>query len=300
MFRILYQKLGGSRSVGVKTLLVGCPKLSRIASQSRVITGGAVLWHFNQEQTASEFQTKEKENMERFFSDFSGVVESLYRELVDVENRKAEECSAPIRARGYEYRISADKLPRIYRRSILGDESPPAEEVVLDLAHVLKLGENDGIYLNQVRALIILRLFVTRKQAHEYTYHASVQMKLSFCGNQILFSVLNSRRDSSKVYIKKLSQDTLFYQPAMDGAFCIEWSQTGKLFFTKTDRLGRPHRVYVTDPVYHSVMSQDQMTEIVFQESDAKHFLALQRTKDWKYVCINSHSKICSEVSWWL
>lgn len=35
---------------------------------------------------------------------------------------------------------------------------------------------------------------------------------------------------------------------------------------------------------------------LVFEEHDPAHFVSLTRTKDWKYVLINSHAKLSSEV----
>lgn len=36
---------------------------------------------------------------------------------------------------------------------------------------------------------------------------------------------------------------------------------------------------------------------LLFEEGDAKHFITLTRTKDWRYVLINSTAKLSSEVS---
>jgi protease II len=35
---------------------------------------------------------------------------------------------------------------------------------------------------------------------------------------------------------------------------------------------------------------------LLFHEPDAKHFITLTRTKDWRYILINSTSKLSSEV----
>jgi hypothetical protein len=34
----------------------------------------------------------------------------------------------------------------------------------------------------------------------------------------------------------------------------------------------------------------------VFHEPDPSHFVSLTRSKDWRYVLVNSHSKLSSEV----
>jgi len=44
---------------------------------------------------------------------------------------------------------------------------------------------------------------------------------------------------------------------------------------------------------------------LLLEELDPTHFVSLTRTKDWRYVLINSHAKLSSEVqrraaAWWL
>jgi hypothetical protein len=41
---------------------------------------------------------------------------------------------------------------------------------------------------------------------------------------------------------------------------------------------------------------RQQQDELLFSEADPKHFVTLTRTKDWRYVLINSHAKLSSEV----
>jgi protease II len=41
---------------------------------------------------------------------------------------------------------------------------------------------------------------------------------------------------------------------------------------------------------------RQQQNQLLFTEADAKHFVTLTHTKDWRYVLINSHAKLSSEV----
>lgn len=36
--------------------------------------------------------------------------------------------------------------------------------------------------------------------------------------------------------------------------------------------------------------------DLLFIEPDPRHFVTLTRTKDWRYVLINTHAKLSSEV----
>jgi hypothetical protein len=45
-----------------------------------------------------------------------------------------------------------------------------------------------------------------------------------------------------------------------------------------------------------SQQHRQQQDQLLFTEADPKHFVTLTRTKDWRYVLINSHAKLSSEV----
>lgn len=36
--------------------------------------------------------------------------------------------------------------------------------------------------------------------------------------------------------------------------------------------------------------------ELLYEEADARHYVTLTRTKDWRFLLLNSHSKLSSEV----
>jgi protease II len=55
-------------------------------------------------------------------------------------------------------------------------------------------------------------------------------------------------------------------------------------------------RHFLSQPSQQQQQQHCQQDELLFTEGDAKHFVMLTRTKDWRYVLINSHAKLSSEV----
>ncbi|KAF6262570.1 prolyl oligopeptidase family-domain-containing protein [Scenedesmus sp. NREL 46B-D3] len=74
-----------------------------------------------------------------------------------------------------------------------------------------------------------------------------------------------------------------------------EWSADAScLYYCVPDEQGRPSKVFRrTLEQGDARQSHDQL---LFTEADPKHFVTLTRTKDWRYVLINSHCKLSSEV----
>lgn len=57
------------------------------------------------------------------------------------------------------------------------------------------------------------------------------------------------------------------------------------------------HHAAAVLQVYRRSTTSQQDDALLFDEPDARHFVTLTRTKDWRYVLINSTSKLSSEVS---
>ncbi|XP_049850808.1 protease 2-like isoform X2 [Schistocerca gregaria] len=71
----------------------------------------------------------------------------------------------------------------------------------------------------------------------------------------------------------------------------VEWALDGKsIFYSVPDEMRRPYRIY------RRYLHGKVEDELIHEELDDKFFLDISRTKDWKYIIINSNSKITSEV----
>ena len=152
-------------------------------------------------------------------------------------------------------------------------------------------------------------------------------MKLSRCGNLLAFTMAhNGHDDLHAALVRDLNTGHVYKQAALDYVISIEWAADGKtLLATQPDQNGRPARVVAIqatlqeasgiDITHKSNLSKSDSesnnnritnseksalnkveSEILFEESDPRFFLELQRTKDWQYLAINSNSKTSSEV----
>eukprot|EP00878_Enallax_costatus_P038955 GHUV01044459.1.p1 GENE.GHUV01044459.1~~GHUV01044459.1.p1 ORF type:complete len:505 (+),score=167.38 GHUV01044459.1:538-2052(+) len=93
--------------------------------------------------------------------------------------------------------------------------------------------------------------------------------------------------------VKDIDTGRLISAGVIPHATCFEWSGDGScLYYCLADDLGRPSKVLRRR--LDSVSSGDDVA--LFTDTDPKHFVTLTHTKDWRYVLINSHSKLSSEV----
>ena len=75
------------------------------------------------------------------------------------------------------------------------------------------------------------------------------------------------------------------------------WSTDGTaILYTKMNRQLRPNRVFIRrlSNTQSAVTEKDQL---LFMENDERFFVDISKTKDKRFICINSNSRSCSEVS---
>lgn len=112
-----------------------------------------------------------------------------------------------------------------------------------------------------------------------------------------LLALIDSRMDETyDVLVKDLSKEELG-EPSpqtivLTGVSNAEWAPDGKsLFYTQPDEKKRPYRIY-----RHALGSSRSSDELIFEEKDDQFFVDVTRTKDRKYITINSNSKRTSEL----
>jgi len=72
----------------------------------------------------------------------------------------------------------------------------------------------------------------------------------------------------------------------------VEWSTDGRhIFYTVPDDLKRPYKV-----MRHCITEHYRLDEMLYEEHDPSFFVDIRRTKDKKFLTINSNSKTSSEV----
>jgi len=138
------------------------------------------------------------------------------------------------------------------------------------------------------------------------------QIKLSKCGTLVACTIAENGIDDFYSVLVFKSGD-IYEQPALKGVVSIEWDGDNEtILSTQPDELGRPARVVGTtintytnnnSKINRGNQRQEQApppsvnsSRVLYEESDPRFFLELQRTKDWKYLMINANSKTSSEV----
>ena len=112
-----------------------------------------------------------------------------------------------------------------------------------------------------------------------------------------LMALLDTRMDETyDVLVKDLAKEEAGLSGdlpvTLTGVCNAEWSPDGKsIFYTEPDERKRPYRIYRHTP--GTLRSSD---ELIFEEKDDMFFVDVSRTKDRKYMCINSNSKNMSEL----
>lgn len=101
--------------------------------------------------------------------------------------------------------------------------------------------------------------------------------------------------DGDEVYVtyfKDLKTSKVLPDQIRNVYYGIAWGNDDKtLFYTTLDAAKRPYRVH-----RHVLGTPIASDEIVFEEPDERFYVELSKTKDKKYVLINSDSKMTSEV----
>ena len=189
--------------------------------------------------------------------------------------------------------------------------SSQEEEVVLDVNALSTTLNADDIDVGQLKI----------SRCHRY---------LAFTVN------VSEEEDVFACFVRDIATGEMAEQPAFGGVLSVEWAADGvnqaersdashdtnkdgedssrneknsvgtgalpTLLATIPDALGRPYRV-VAGPVRleevfssHNWACATAELRILFEERDPRYFVELQRSKDWEYILVNSHSKRGSEV----
>ena len=184
------------------------------------------------------------------------------------------------------------------------------------------LQRQSSIRVNDERAIPLLDVNELSKQLGVQDLEIG-QMKLSFCGNYLAFTatVPGESEDVFSCFVKHVVSGITVQQNALSGIVSVEWAADAPnlseneptnhealsrvlptLLATFPDELGRPYRVVAAQPHLQGKTNVDVNNDIhltvetIFEESDPRYFVELQRTKDWKYLIINCNSKRSSEV----
>ncbi len=188
----------------------------------------------------------------------------------------------PERVGAFEYwaeRRDDAPHPRYLRRPIgastsTDKSSPP--EVVLDL-NELAAQHGEGVELGELR--------------------------LSADGASAAFTLAAPGADEARAaFVRDLASGRVQRQAQLGAVVSLEWAADGStLLYTSPDEGGRPARVLHAAAgnlpgAAPSWRPAGGAGSLIWEESDPAFFLALQRSKDWRVLLLNAHSKSASEV----
>lgn len=98
--------------------------------------------------------------------------------------------------------------------------------------------------------------------------------------------------ENFQVVIRDLSAGGKTKPVEITGICNAEWAPDGKSFYyTEPDNKRRPHRVF-----HHVIGTSRSQDKLVHEEKDDQFFVDVARTKDRRYLTINSNSKRSSEL----
>ena len=186
---------------------------------------------------------------------------NLYEEML--ARIKEDDLSVPVRRKGFFYysRTEKGKAYAIYCRR---KDSPNApEQILLD---VNQLAANSDHFELGVFAI-------------------SPDQKL------LAYSWDNNGSETYTIQVKNLDTNELLIEKIPATGTSLAWANDSRTFFYSTlDKMKRPYRLY-----RHSLGTDSNQDPVVYEEKDERFFLAVNKTKDERYLLLELHSKNTSE-----
>lgn len=202
----------------------------------------------------------------------NAMEKEMFQEELDDEQRQM-----PIRSGGFEYSFQNPdgEYPALYRIPCAGhghfihkEEGEEEAELVLDTSELCVMTDKKDLELQE--------------------------LKISRQGNILLILALLDGVPC--VFTRDLNKKKTILQDHIHGAMNVEYDMNDEIYFTRPDELGRPSKVYAAACIEGHGDTETSTPRLVFEDTDKRYFVGIQRTKDWKYICINSVSKTSSEV----
>ncbi len=213
----------------------------------------------------TEYLERENEYAEAMLAPTAGLQEELYREMLG--HIKETDVSAPFRDRGFFYYSRTEEGAQypIYcrKRAPLESAEEAIEEVILDL-NALATGE---------------------------AFMALGALTVSDDGNLLAYSTDTTGYRQYTLHIKDLRTGELLPDRA-ERTGSVAWASNGRtLFYTVEDaETKRQHQVF-----RHRVETPSAEDALVFEEADERFSVGVGRTRDARYIILESASHTTSE-----
>ncbi len=204
----------------------------------------------------------ENEYTEQILAPHAELRESLFQELK--ARVKQDDNSVPVKKDGYYYysRVAAGQQYTIHCRK-QGDLTSP-EEIILDE--------------NQI--------------AEGQPYFQLGTFSISPNHQLLAYSEDTDGSETYTLRIKNLETGELLPESIANTYYSLEWVNDNRTFYyTVLDENLRPYRLY-----RHTVGQPVERDELIYEERDAQFFVGCDKSRDDRYIFLNTNGKITSEA----
>jgi oligopeptidase B len=132
------------------------------------------------------------------------------------------------------------------------------------------------------------------KIAHHKEFFDSTGHKMSSDHQLIAYSADFDGSEKYQVKIKNIKTGKYFETLENCSGSCAWANDNETLFYVRLDLNLRPYQVY-----RHKLGENADKDTLIYEEKDSKHFIHLSKSKSDRFIFVNSHGKITSEV-WYL
>lgn len=217
----------------------------------------------------------------------------LHSDRLAQRNLAEEDAYARIRLES-EY----GQYSKVFEREILSQSAglTPAStipEIIGDFAYYATYPNNNdmAVYCRKSTRTGEEQILVDTQALLNQHKHLSIgSVKLNADQSKIIILLDTDGSETFSVLVKDLSTNTSSTE--ISGISNAEWAPDGKsYYYTEPDTKKRPAKIY-----HHVIGTPRSQDHLIFSEDDDQFFVDVARTKDRKYMTINSNSKTTSEI----
>jgi len=216
---------------------------------------------FKENKEVIDYLKAENEYTKAKTKNIASFIDELF---IEMKNRiKEDDISVPYKFKDYFYytRNEKDKEYKIYFRKYKNLEAE--EEKILDLNEIAE-------------GLVYLKL---------QTFRISPNQKL------LAFSLDDTGYEKFVIYIKNLETGEIFTEGVENIGWDFEWADDTTIYYSLRDDAQRPYALK-----RHILGTKAEEDILVFEENDTKRELVIKKSKDQKYIFVNSYSTTSSEI----
>ena len=216
---------------------------------------------FKENQEVIDYLTAENEYTNARTKHLESFTDELFKEMKD--RIKEDDESVPYKYKDYFYynRDVKDKEYKIYCRKYLSLDAE--EEVLLDLNELAK----------------------------EHEYYKLRSFKISPNQKLLAYSVDTTGYEKFYINIKDLETGET-YTPGIENiGWNFEWGDDSTIFYNIRDEAQRPYIIK-----RHILGTPSERDKILFEEKDIERRVSIWKSKDEKYLFMNSESTLSSEI----